>query len=485
MTTPPPPTGDRFARYLLLATLILYAVVQLIWITATPTQSITLPDNLPAARAQTPLVVGEGPDEKEHYLYILSLAERGRLPRPTPTYRTSPQEYVSYQAQHPPLFYAGAALVDKALGGIVGATTIWYVLRGLCVLCGMAVILLADKAAKTAFGDRPLVALGTAPCLAFLPMFGHMTGNLSNEPLAMVGGALVWLQAVRLIRRETLPTLRDAVLLGATLGIACLTRLTALLWLPVVAIALLRRPKESLVPALAGFAVFAVLLTPWLAYNQFSYGHAFLRTFDRPLLAHGTLADFFGRGIVPAEFPVPVSFAQSVLWFAATAWLPFWLTQFYQPDLRPWLLLLSAGAGIVLLLKGRDALRIHSKPDTAGRVITLIAFAALAFCVAALFHQELFSDWNVVLSAGRYLVAAVPATMLLLTLSLSTVPALNRRAVAVILAALLFAFDVYSALTVRQFYTDHPKQPDVQPITRRASPQHDLRHSSAVRVAVR
>ncbi len=64
----------------------LYAVIQIFWITATTLQKITLPDNLPptfpsAASAQT-LLVGTGPDEKEHFLYIVSLAERGALPRP-------------------------------------------------------------------------------------------------------------------------------------------------------------------------------------------------------------------------------------------------------------------------------------------------------------------------------------------------------------------------------------------------------------------
>ena len=486
MTKPPPTTENRSPLYLLLATLAAYLLLQLLWVRATPLQAITLPDNLPAARAETPLLVGLGPDEKEHFLYIVSLAETGRLPRPSPQYRTAPDEYVSYQAQHPPLFYAAVAVVYRLLHGAAGDSGIWYVLRGLCVLCGASVIIIADKAAKAAFPNRPLVALGTAPCLAFLPMFGHMTGCLSNEPLAMVFGALVWMQAVRLIRRNAAPTVRDAALLGATLGIACLTRLTALLWIPVVAVALLQPGKRSLPTALAALAAFVLLLAPWLLYNQVAYGHAFLRTFDRPLLAHGSLSDFFGRGIVPAEFPVPVSFAQSVLWFAGTAWLPYWLTQFYAPlDLRPFLLLLSAGVGILLLLKGRDSLRSSDRPDTAGGAIVAAAFAALAFCVAALFQQELFSDWNAVLSAGRYLVAAAPASMLLLTFALSTVPALNRAPVAAALAALMLVFDGYAAMTVSRFYADHPQQRDVQPITRRASPQHDLRHGNAARLAAR
>ena len=466
MTSDSPTKQSRFARYRLLATLVLYVAVQILWVRATPTQSIYLPDNLPTYLATDfSLVVGLGPDEKEHYLYVLSLADNGRLPKPSPAFRASPDDYVSYQAQHPPLFYALSAVIYKAAHPLVGDIKIWYLLRGFCVLCGLAVIVLTDRAAKTAFPDRPLVALGTAPFVAFLPMFGHMTGNFSNEPLAMLFGAAVWLQSVRLLRRNTPPTIREALLLGLTLALACLTRLTALLWLPVVSIALLRRGRVALPAALAGFALFALLLAPWFAYNQVAYGHAFLRTFDRPLLARGPISDFFGRGLVPAEFPVPINSTQSLLWYAGTAWLPFWLTQFYMPDLRPIFLLLDAGAVILLVLNVSKLTR-DGVPDASGKAIVGAAFAATLFCFAALIQQELFADWNVVLSAGRYLVAAAPATGLLFLLALSTLRPLNRPVVAALVAAVMLAFDVYAANTVRQFYGDHPTQAEIQPITK-------------------
>ena len=504
---PPKTTESPFTHALLLATVVFYAVVQLIWLGATPLQSISLPDNLPETRAGAALLVGLGPDEKEHYLYVLSLAERGRIPKPSPPYRTSPDEYVSYQAQHPPLFYAVAAVVYKAVHPAVGDANIWYVLRGLCIACGIAVILLTDKAAKTAFPDRPLVALGTAPFVAFLPMFGHMTGNLSNEPLAMVFGASVWLQAVRLLRGTHPLTLRSAVILGATLALACLTRLTALLWLPVVLVAVSVSPLTPQPPlppkgegepedhtgseptsapdspspfggrggwgvrgsilaaALATLATLALLLAPWLIYNQVAYGKAFLRTFDRPLLDRGPLADFFGTGIVPAEFPVPINATQTMLWYAGTAWLPVWLTQFYQTvDLRPLLLLVDAVA-VILLVLHVGKLTLNGAPDAGGKAILGAGFAAVGFCLSALIQQQLFSDWNVVLSAGRYLVAAAPATGLLFVFALSTIKPLNRPWFAAVLALSMLAFGIYAAKTVERFYFDHPKQDEVQRVS--------------------
>ncbi len=175
---------DRAWRVILGATLIVYALIQFLYITATPLQVMTLPDNLPRNAPQS-LLVGIGPDEKEHFLYLLSLANRGTVPKPATRWRTAPEQYVSYQAQHPPVFYAVGAVLYQAVRRLPPAS-VWYLLRGFCALCGGVVIVLAALAARAAFPHQPFLVLTTAPLIAFLPMFGHLMGNLSNEPLAMV-----------------------------------------------------------------------------------------------------------------------------------------------------------------------------------------------------------------------------------------------------------------------------------------------------------
>jgi hypothetical protein len=474
----------------LAATLALYALVQILYITATPLQTITLPDNLPRGGAQS-LLVGIGPDEKEHFLYVLSLAERGALPTPTPARRTDPGQYVSYQAQHPPLFYALAALVYKAAAGL-GPAPVWYLLRVLCALCGVAVIVLAARAARAAFPDRPVVAAAAAPFVAFLPMFGHMTGNLSNEPLAMALGAWAWLRTVRIARAASPPTNRDAAVLGTILGLAALTRLTALLWLPAAVIVLAHaaarraeatgtRSERRFAPLLVFAACFGALVGMWFLRNQVAFGTPVLRTFDRPLLAGGaTLAQFLGPGIEPPGFPVPVNALFSALWYASTSWLPFWLVQFYLPGglaAAPlWQRLFLALDVLVLLALFVHASRAKKAPaaaaDPAGRTLLWAAAASVGFCVAVLVQQELWADWNVVLSAGRYTVAAVPASALLFLFAVSTTVARatprRQRIVALVIAAGMLAFDVYAAVLVRRFYAGNPAQPSVQPIAARA-----------------
>ena len=322
----PDPT-DKAWRVTVSLTLCLYVLLQILYVTATPLEVMTLPDNLPRSAPQS-LTVGIGPDEREHFLYALSLANRGELPRPAPRWRTSPAQYVTYQAQHPPIFYAVAALLLKATPGLSPSAT-WYVLRGFCVLCGAVVIVLSALAARAAFPDRPIVGLATAPFVAFLPMFGHVMGNLSNEPMAMALTAWAWLQMVRLARGRSLLTVSTAALLGITLGVAAETRMTAVMWLPAALLILGyagRRPSTRPVLPIATFLLcFLVLTLPWFLHNQIAYGTPVLRPFDRPMLQGHSLAAF----IADPAFPTVARL--TALWYASTAWTPFWLTQFYWP----------------------------------------------------------------------------------------------------------------------------------------------------------
>ncbi len=464
------------------ATLVFYALIQFLYATGTPLQPITLPDNLPAGRENKALLVGLGPDEKEHFLYVLSLAEQGRPPDPDLARRTSPNAFVSYQAQHPPLFYALAAVVYKAVRPLGTQETVWYVLRGLCALCGAFVVMLAARAARVAFPDRPIVALGTAPFVAFLPIFGHMTAHLSNEPLAMVFGAWAWLQMARIARsEEKTPNVRAYALLGLTLGLAALTRLTALLWLPAALVVLgyaARRRRDgwrAAAPLLAAAGCFLFLLLPWLVRSELIFGTPFLRTFHRPLLQNGaTTADFLrGKAPPPREFPLLVTPRYTALWYASTSWLPFWLVQFYAPgggvrSAPAWqavFLLVDVTILLALFLNASRARRcasVREGRDPSGRALLWASGAAVGFCVLTLVQQQLFSDWNVVLSAGRYTVAAAPASALLFLFAVSTLGRARRPIAAAILAAAMLAFGLYTVLLVRQFYADNPAQDAVQ-----------------------
>ena len=471
--TPTPPADFPLPRrqwqLLLAATLLLYACVQFFYVTATPLEKLTLPDNLPPGVPQK-MLVGLGPDEKEHFLYIRSLADTGGLPRPDPARRTSPQQYVTYQAQHPPLFYALAALLCRLFARLP-PLSVWLLLRGFCTLCGGAVILLTAEAARLSFPNRPFIALAAAPAAAFLPMFGYMTAMLSNEPLAMVFGACVWLQVVQLVRGSRRLTVRSGAVLGLTLGLAALTRLTALLWLPALAAACFacarRGGWHSLGrPALAFALCFGLLLAPWLLYNLSVYGSPVIRSFNRPLIGTSSLLNF----VFDPYFSTSVQL--TVLFYAATSWGPFWLTRYTLPgsvhSARAWqylFLALDAAIGASLWLARRRARRDESPPDWEGKLLLWGAGGSVAFCLIVLVQQEVWADWQVIFYAGRYLVAAIPAgTLLLLTACDAWLPRRGRapRIAAAGLALALLACDAYTTNRVREFYITHPGQPDFQ-----------------------
>ena len=474
------PLPERVWRVWLVLTLVAYVVLQSLYMTATPLQRMTLPDNLPRSREQN-LIVGIGPDEKEHFLYILSLAEQGVLPAPDPARRASPEQYVTYQAQHPPLFYALGALFYNVLPN-VALPLVWQILRAFCALCGAVVVVLTARAARIAFPNRPLIVLAAAPFAAFVPMFGHMTGNLSNEPLAMAFGAWAWLLMARIVRTEDADAAtRDSAWLGAALGLAAVTRLTALLWIPaavaVMAYAATRETGRISLGALYGFAAwFVVLLLPWFAYNQATYGTPFLRTFDRPMMAYGSLADFAGDGIRPPNAPMALTPLSTALWYASTSWFPYWLVQFYLPGFSQagpaWqALFLIIDVFVLLLLflhvsRSRRGLTGEAH-DAPGRTLLLAASAAVGFCVLVVLEQQFYSDWNVVNSAGRYIIAALPASTLLFLFAFSTLvrgPGRSERVLAGGIAVMMVAFDLYTVSLVRRFYTDNPAQAAVQHI---------------------
>ena len=472
--------SDRYWRRLKVIVLILYACVQVLYITTTPFQMVMLPENLPHSSTQTAsqeiLLVGIGPDEAAHFLYILSLAQQGRLPAPDPTRRTSPQQYVTYQAQHPPLFYAVGAVLCKLAAGLP-PLMIWNILRGFCAICGGIVILLAAEATRASFPDRPFLALALVPAIAFLPIFGYMTATLSNEPLEMVFGAWVWLQLARLARKKTPYTVSSCAFLGLTLGLAALSRFTALLWLPAVVIVLLycaRRSRHleaasqqrALAPLLAFTLCFGLLIAPWLIRNQLVFGSPIIRAEYRPMLQNISVLQFL---FSPAFFSI---LGQTALWYTSTSWFPFWLTQFDLPGGLPaarlWQSIFLALNALVLFFLLQHRLQVRRRPETqdsAGRVLLWAAFSAVAFCVLILLQQQLFSDWQVVFYGGRYLAAAAPASLLLLLTALSTrLPHSGRRlkVAAAGVAVLMLAFDLYTIGLLRHYYATHPYQVSVQ-----------------------
>ena len=167
-------------------------------------------------------------------------------------------------AEHPPLYSVVLALpawlgldspdAQRLPGALFGAGTV------------IALGLLARRLAGPRAG---LLAAGLA---ALYPTLVVADGTLMSETLY---GLLVALTLLAAYRYVAAPDVRAALLLGALIGLAALTRGEALLLIPLLLVPLLRRPGGLRGAALAVLACL-VVLTPWTIRNW--------AAFDRPVL---------------------------------------------------------------------------------------------------------------------------------------------------------------------------------------------------------
>lgn len=460
------------ARLSWLAAMVFHCVVGWFWLTATPLQDIDLPDNVPPALPYSTLKVGLGPDEKEHYLMVRSLAEGKGLPAPDPQRRRDDSQWVSYQAQHPPFAYFVSSVVLRIAGGMA-VDIQWILLRLQCLIAGALAVAIGGRAIQRAFPENRVVQIAGPWTLAALPMLGHMNGCLSNEPQAAALAAVAWWLVVVSARGGGI-TVGRAIVIGCLLGLAGLSRMTAMVWLPGALWMAWRCGKPSWQAFLAVGLSAMLFLLPWLVWNQMHYGQPMIRTFDRPLFtAESGWTQLLSGGISPAGSGVLLTLPTLLLWFAGCPWTPIWLIQFYLPGgptlLAGGLLLVEILLGIFLANHASRCRRKKERDsDTIGRDFLRAAGIVLTVCLLGQIQQMLHSDWNVVFSNGRYAVAAAGASGLLLVFAIGTVTrsSLGRTTLAISLVVALTVFDLWSVGVVRQFYKDNPTQESSQPIVR-------------------
>lgn len=449
---------------LIMALLIaVYVAVGSMWVNATPMQGIQLPDNLPQAMANDTRIYGLGPDEKEHQLYIESIAAGKGIPKPSPDRRTDATQYVSYQAQHPPVFYTVAAVVWKALSASSPQNQI-LAIRWMCLILGGVTAWFSFCIAKSTF-DSDFAGLLCGSVVAFTPMFGHMHGNISNEPMAM---ALVASSLYAGYRARVTVSSRTYVLAGVLFGLALATRLTAGIWLPgLLILSMSRQTWKKAILQMAPGIVIPVLI--WMLINQVTLGSPLIRTFHRPLIdANHSVAQLMGAGIQVAGSGITLSVPVILLWVSGCASIPMWLMQFHMGfDIVMW-----SGASIVaallVLLVNLDTLSkvkrgILTTVPPFSVAARLGGLCAVVLAVTGLLQQLLYSDWDVVFSTGRYSIAAALGGALLVCGAWDRIQAHRIKVAAGLTIVLtLVAFDIFSVGTVKAFYRDKPTQDAIQ-----------------------
>ncbi len=161
-----------------------------------------------------------------------------------------------------------------------GAVLAVHVCRLITVVIGAGSVVLTYLAVRDLFPDRSALALGATALTAFNPMFIFVNASVNNDAMTTFVGCLNLLMFVRLVRdglRKPLSLWRYG-LVGVTMGLFLLTKLsalTALMLLPIL-LAWISYRRRSWRPLLVGMtvivAVAALMSGWWFARNWRLYG---------------------------------------------------------------------------------------------------------------------------------------------------------------------------------------------------------------------
>lgn len=167
-----------------------------------------------------------GFDFQGHVDYIRYVAEQWRLPLPT-------QGWTMFQA---PLYYMLSAPLYKAAEAMLAPERALQVLRLIPLACGVAQVEVSYRAARYIFPRRDDLQIAATTVGGLLPVGLYMSQYVGNESLAgLLAGVAVVLALRFYYEPERGRAWRALALLGAVLGLAWLSKLTALFLMPPVA----------------------------------------------------------------------------------------------------------------------------------------------------------------------------------------------------------------------------------------------------------
>ena len=252
--------------------------------------------------------VFEASDEIWHYPVVKHIADTGTLP----VQRPGVEQPWRQEGSQPPLYYIVAALttswidtsdmaellsrnphaqigVPLAEGNknmIIhtaresfpyrGTTLAVHIIRFLSLLMGAATVFLTYLISLELFPSRQSLAIGAAAINAFNPMFIFISGSVCNDNLVVPLSSLALLLLLRLMKAP--PSRRMLIALGSIIGLAAITKISALGLVPLTFLALgylafqQRSWSSFLKGGLLVSAPILILASWWYARNWVLYG---------------------------------------------------------------------------------------------------------------------------------------------------------------------------------------------------------------------
>ncbi|MBI3909405.1 MAG: hypothetical protein HY320_00545 [Armatimonadetes bacterium] len=385
---------------------------------------------------------GYGPDEPRHYRYVQRLAEKGALPL-----RVAGGELDGAHTLHPPLYYALLTPLYWITRGARPLATLRVLKLVSPLLLGAALLLFA-AALRRCFPDRPFIRLGALATVALLPEFQLEAGVLNNDSLAILLGAALLYQCVRVAREEARGP-GAAVVAGLIMAAFANTKATAFTLAPLWLFALCLRDRNLCVKKPAwwrdlalGYGLLLLLGTWWYLRNVNLYGQPVPLDFG----SHNALRPRHldtGAPMSPLEVYLTGMVVPLGLRAAVGLFQSFWVQIDWVPEgLRPsvfgflGVLCLTAIAG----WGRRFWEHRRGRPATFGTVTALagaglLLVAAHTWYIATFLHLGFYQG-------GRYLMPAVFGAGVLLAGGWEgLLPEKARPRVLLVLVGLLLAFN--------------------------------------------
>lgn len=237
-------------------------------------------------RAEVPDI--GAPDERQHVNYVQRLVSGQGFPVFRPD---DPELYESYQSHQPPLFYVLAAGWSRLLGiDDLTSQASGRTLRLLNGILGAGLVFGVFFMGWWGFG-RLSVALTAAAVAALLPMNIALSGAVSNDPLLFL--LCTWSLAICALGVRDGWTIRRALALGILVGLAALTKTTALGLFPIALFAMLWTKDRDWRLIALGAGTALLLALPWWIRNQTLYGDPFaIRAFNQAFVGSPQASSF-------------------------------------------------------------------------------------------------------------------------------------------------------------------------------------------------
>lgn len=382
------------------------------------------------------------PDEGAHFQYVEFVAREWRLPV------FEGYEGVGYEAHQPPLYYFLAAVFYHLFGGAGKGV------RLLSTLCSAGVVWLVWLSLRRLVPERPLLALSGMGFAAFLPMHIAIGSAVGNDALinllfaAVLYGLLIYLTPPTPLSAsregEASATSRGNSpassmergqggegVLGLLLGLALITKATAILLIPIAGLGVLwgaRLRGKSLTKGALGagltLGVALVLGGWWFIRNAILYDDPLLqKTFLNVFAGTAKAEDFLAGGATWGQYlQLVADWTFRSFWFAygtprtAQTGLPNFLPDSVYWGLAAWTIITLIG----FLLYLREPIPAWMR----AWLILCAATFALVLVSFGLFVRIFFQ------AQGRYFYPALLPISVFLALGWERLFPANRRVVA-------------------------------------------------------